>query len=356
MGNLSFNQASGWWIGAYRDQGGRRRKHRLSRNEKEAREALAALEGQAIVNRRLGIRPLVPIRFGDMVAKFVEHAKTNVPRSWKRYQDSAEALEAFFGKQVFLTAIEPEQIEKYKSSRLKEVKPGTINRDLQALRRMFNLGKAWSHARENPFDEQVSLLPEPGGRVRYLTQDEFVKVVSCCPPHLRPLIVTAVHTGLRMGDLLRLQWPYVDLENGFASILQPKNNEPRHIPLNRTVQEVLLPIKLKNKLWVFTNEAGKKIPSRTVEYQFALAIKKAGIQDFRFHDLRHTTASWLAMAGANQDVIRDVLGHKDIRMSFRYTHLMPGRTKAALEKLDKFFPSKSPDAPTPAPAAVEGGA
>jgi hypothetical protein len=75
MGNLSFNEKSGWWIGAYRDQSGRRRKHRLSRDEKEAREALAALEGSAIVNRRLGIRPLKPIRFGDMVDEFIAQSE-----------------------------------------------------------------------------------------------------------------------------------------------------------------------------------------------------------------------------------------------------------------------------------------
>lgn len=354
MGNLPYNEKSGWWIGAYLDQGGRRRKHRLSRNEKEAREALAALEGSAIMNRRLGIRPLVPIRFGEMADKFVEHAKTNVPRSWVRYEDSAENLRAFFGNEIWLVSIDPQQIEKFKAARVKEVKPGTVNRDLQALRRMFNLGKAWDHARDNPF-ERVGLFPEPAGRVRYLTQDEFTKVISHCPPHLRPLIITAVNTGLRMGDLLRLQWPHVDLDNGFASMLRPKNNEPRHVPLNRAVRETLLPIKLKNTLWVFTNELGKKIPPRTVEDQFAKAIEKTGIVDFRFHDHRHTTASWLAMAGANQDVIRDVLGPKDIRMSIKYTHLMPGRTKSALDKLDKFFTTQSPDSPPPTGGASEGG-
>jgi integrase len=92
-----------------------------------------------------------------------------------------------------------------------------------------------------------------------------------------------------------------------------------------------------NPVWVFTNEKGKKLSPRTAEWQFDRALDAAGIKEFRFHDLRHTCATWLAMAGENQELIKEVLGHKDIRMTDRYTHFMPGRTKVAVKKLDRFL-------------------
>jgi integrase len=109
------------------------------------------------------------------------------------------------------------------------------------------------------------------------------------------------------------------------------------VALNDHALKALLPIKFKNATWVFTNEKGGKLPPRTVEWQFDRALEAACIQEFRFHDLRHTCATWLAMAGENQELIKEVLGHKDIRMTDRYTHFMPGRTKVAVKKLDRFL-------------------
>ncbi len=338
MGSLSYDASSGWWIGSYRDSARRRREHRLSRNEREARKTLAALEGQAILDRRLGIRPLNIVRFSEFVETFISHAKVNVPRSWERYEDSAVNLLGFFGNEIDLTAIDPKGIEGFKAYRVQSVKPSTVNRDLQVLKRMFNLAIAWGNARENPV-KLVKFFKEPTGRVKYLTCEQYEKVLEACRPHLRPLIVAAVHTGLRLGNLLRLRWCDVDFENGYANILKTKNDVPRHLALNNNVIEALLPIKLKNKEWVFTNEEGEHLPSRTAQWQFGQALEACGIQEFRFHDLRHTCASWLAMAGENQEVIKEILGHKDIRMTDRYTHLMPGRTKTAVKKLDRFLKS-----------------
>lgn len=336
MGDLVFSDKAGWWIASYIDSGGRRRRHRVSRIEREAKKILSALEGQAVIDRRLGIRPLKRIRFGEFAEKFVAHAKKNVPRSWERYEDSAANLLAFFGNEVELTAIEPEGIERFKARRVEKVKPPTVNRDLQALKRMFNLAVAWGYARENPV-KLVKFFREPQGRVRYLTVEQYEKVVEACRPHLRPLVVMAVHTGLRQGDLLRLRWTDIDLDNGYASVERPKNDTPRHVALNDHALKALLPIKFKNPTWVFTNEKGEKLSPRTAQWQFDQALEAAGIREFRFHDLRHTCATWLAMAGENQELIKEVLGHKDIRMTDRYTHFMPGRTKVAVKKLDRFL-------------------
>jgi integrase len=210
MGDLTYNEKSGWWIARYVDARGRRRRHKVSRIERDARKILSALEGQAIIDRRLGIRPLKRIRFGEFVEKFVAHAQKNVPRSWERYEDSAVNLLVFFGKEVEFTAIEPEDIEKFKDRRIEKVKAPTVNRDLQTLKRMFNLGIAWGYARENPV-KRVKFFREPQGRVRYLTVDQYERVVEACRPHLRPLVIVAVHTGLRLGDLLKLRWTDIDL-------------------------------------------------------------------------------------------------------------------------------------------------
>ena len=334
MGHVYRDKRTGWWIAWFRDASGRRRRLRVARDPREARRTLALLESEAIRDRLLNVRPLKPIRFGEYAKLFLEHIQTQM-RAWKRYRTSLNSLTPFFGN-VSLTAINPEEIERYKKVRLEQVEPSTINRDLQCLRRMCNLAIAWGYARENPV-RFVKFLRESSGRLRYLTREEFDRLIEASPDHLKPLITTAVHTGMRQGEMLALTWNDVDLENGFASINDPKNATPRKAPLNATAREAIEGLRSNTRsIKVFVGVDGHQIAARTVEKQFKRALVAAKIEDFKFHDLRHTCASWLVMAGVEIRKVKEVLGHKDIRTTLRYAHLSPDQIVDAVNKLDEF--------------------
>jgi integrase len=329
---------SGWWIGSWVDSAGKQHRKRLSQDEAMARETLTALEGEAIRNRLLEIRPLKRIRFDGFCERFMEYCRVQV-KAWRRYDTSVRSLKAFFGNR-FLTAIEPDLIERYREKRLESVERSTINRDMQVLKRMFNLAIPWGYARENPV-RWVKFFRESIGRLRYLTRALFEKLYEVAPEHLKPLLVVAVHTGMRQAEMLTLTWAQVDLENGFVSLVDTKNSTPRKVPLNQTTRKTFLELKLKAQTEsVFSDSGGHPLPSRTVQWQFKRVLEKAGIENFRFHDLRHTCASWMAMADVPILTIKEVLGHKDVRMTLRYSHLSPDQKVDAVKRLDRFVQSK----------------
>jgi integrase len=349
MGNLVFDENSGWFKGKYIDSAGRRKFHRLSRNEKQAQKTLAALEGKAILDRHLGVKPLKTVRFGAFCEIFMSYARGNV-KSWERYSSSVAKLLEFFGNEVDLVAIDSHQIEGYKSSRIEsgKVEGATINRDLQVLKRMYYKAIDWDYARENPVTK-VEFYAESYGRIRYLTREEFVKVLEAADPRVRPVIVFAVHTGMRQSEILGLQWSDMDLENRYASLYVTKNSEPRKVALNASAVLAVLPLKLSKSDYVFSDSSGVPLSPRTVLDWFKRALAKAGIRDFRFHDLRHTCASWMAMAGVPIEKIKAQLGHKDIRMTMRYMHLAPDGIRSGADQLDRWFKTQ-PEWPVPGPA------
>ena len=131
----------------------------------------------------------------------------------------------------------------------------------------------------------------------------------------------------------------MDFENGFVSINDPKNDTPRKIPLNQSARAALSGVLRHDPApdsRVFVDEEGKPLPSRTLQWQFKKALAEAKIERFVFHDLRHTCASWMAMAGVPILTIKEILGHKDIRMTLRYAHLSPDQRVDAVRQLDQF--------------------
>ena len=192
------------------------------------------------------------------------------------------------------------------------------------------------YARINPA-KGVKLLKEPPGRLRYLKPEEIKTLLQACSEHVRPIVVTALNTGMRRSEVLTLKWSHVDLENRKVTVVNTKNNESRVIPINRTLYQELLSLAQKSKkgAHVFSGRDGN--PFKDVKKSFSSALKKAGIEDFRFHDLRHTFGSHLAMKGVNPRTIQQVMGHKEIKMTMRYSHLSPEYVQEAVEKLDNLL-------------------
>ena len=145
----------------------------------------------------------------------------------------------------------------------------------------------------------------------------------------------ALNTGMRKSEILDLRWENIDLDNRAITIRKSKNNEIRIIPINELLYGVLKKLyNHKTSEYVFTRFGN---PVRDVRTAFNNALKLASIEDFRFHDLRHTFASHLVMNGAHLRTVQQLMGHKDIKMTMRYSHLSKDFVQEAVENLGAKF-------------------
>jgi len=226
-------------------------------------------------------------------------------------------------------------IERYKAKRLETVSPASVNRELATLKNMFTMAIKWSYVKTNPAKE-VKLLKEPPGRLSYLKPEEFKALLTVCNDHIRPIIVTALNTGMRKGELQKLKWTDIDFKNRKITVVESKNNESRVVPINKTLHKELFPLSKRSKgEYVFSDKNG--LPYGDIKKSFLTALKKAKIEDFHFHDLRHTFGSYLVMQGVNLKTVQQIMGHKDIRMTMRYAHLSPEYVQKAVETLDNLW-------------------
>jgi integrase len=204
---------------------------------------------------------------------------------------------------------------------------------------MLNKAVAWGYVQSNPL-KGLKGLKEPPGRLRYLAPEEKTRLLKACasPAYLWPIVELAIHTGMRRGEILSLRWSDVDMRRRTITLSQTKNNERRVIPLNETVTAVLkrLPRHLDTDR-LFPNLNGPMITRA-----FSRACRKASLPNLRFHDLRHTFASYLAMGGFNLRTIQQLLGHRDLRMTSRYSHLSADHLQQAVKSLDTALEESGP--------------
>lgn len=234
-------------------------------------------------------------------------------------------------------------IEQYQTERLQRNKPATVNRLFATISHMFTKAVEWDMVEEETLKRirKVKLLPENNKRLRYLSKEQCQALVDACDPHLRPIVITALNTGCRKGEILSLEWEkHIDLRHGFITLDKTKNGDRREIPVNETVRITLQGItrRLDIPFVFFDPSAGKRY--QDVKRSFKTALRRAGIRDFRFHDLRHTFASHLVMAGVDLATVKELLGHKDIKMTLRYAHLAPAHKLKAVEILDRTLTDK----------------
>ncbi|MDP6924067.1 MAG: site-specific integrase, partial [Candidatus Scalindua sp.] len=231
----------------------------------------------------------------------------------------------------------PMLLEQYQTDKLqKGSKPSTVNRLLATISHMFTKAVEWEMLSEDILKKirNVKFLPENNKRLRYLSNEECCDLIDACLPHLKPVVIMAINTGMRKEEILSLEWKkHIDLKNGFILLDVTKNGERREIPINQTLRDCLQSIVIKmNSPFVFNDSNGQRFGD--VKKSFKSACQKAGISDFRFHDLRHTFASHLVMAGVDLVTVKNLLGHKSLSMTLRYAHLAPSHTVKAVEALD----------------------
>lgn len=218
--------------------------------------------------------------------------------------------------------------------------PSTVNRYLSALGRALTIGvKEWGWLEENPI-RNVSKPSESRGRERFLSLSEKERLLEQCRlsrnPNLYPIVALALLTGMRQGELINLHWENVDFERNRISLWKTKNGDSRQIPLTPEMEKVFRDCRSfgssSNTLVFPPIKKTVTAPRLSIREAFEAALKRAGIQNFRFHDLRHTAASYIAMSGATQGELQALFGWKSPQMTKRYAHFTQEHLRKILSK------------------------
>lgn len=214
----------------------------------------------------------------------------------------------------------------------KPVSDATRNRYIAFASTLFRLAaNEWEWIPKAPVFKKRK---EASRRIRWLKKSEAARLLAELAPHLRPIVQFALATGFRHSNIIGLEWSQVNLVKKMAWIHpdQAKAGEAIGMPLNATAMEVLISQVGKHPQWVFTYR-GEKIKQKAAT-GFKSALKRAGIENFRFHDLRHTWASWLVQSGVPLHVIQELGGWHSFEMVKRYAHLAPEHLREHVEMID----------------------
>ena len=228
-------------------------------------------------------------------------------------------------------------VEQYQTKFLTNGKtPATANRHLATLKHMLTKAVEWQMAEEETLKRirKVKFLAENNQRLRYLSKEESESLIINCTSHLQPIVITALNTGMRKSEILSLRWDNnVDLKHGFILLDKTKNGKRREIPINQTLRNTLQKqVRHLHSEYVFVDKEGKRF--KDVRRAFKSALRRSGIKDFTFHDLRHTFASQLVMAGVDLTTVKELLGHETVTMTLRYAQIAPSHKQKAVEVLD----------------------
>ncbi len=307
---------------------------------KDALKALSIRKGQIAEGKFEIAQTNKPVIFDKFVERYLEYSKGN-KKSHTRDITSTRALLNLFRGQT-LQQITSWLIDKYKAQRQKSISrlgrpitKATVNRELACLKHMFTKANEWGLMSSNPA-KKVKLFPEKPHKLKVISKVEFQKLYQAASPHFKPILLCAYQTGARRGELTKLRWEDVDLEAGHIYIRESKNNESRPISINATLMDALVKLKKNSSSeYVFTTHEGKPYTSNTAwKRAWMTALKRSGIEKCRFHDLRHSFASRLVMAGVDISTVQELMGHKDINMTKRYSHPTPQHKKEAVERLN----------------------
>ena len=357
-----YQRGNQWWI-EFRYKKKRYREP-IGPDEDLARDVLAQRRVEIRENRFFPdkVKEPDPVKFYDFAKQYLEWAKANKKAlSYRNLLSLMRQVNREFEEKA-IQEITTWQIEKYKAKRKEEVKkprkknltkavknvspgsqakiikPATVNRELALLKHMFTKAIEWGKLKENPA-KKVKLLKGEVRRVRYLMPDEVRRLLSNCTDHLKPIVTVALNTGMRKSEILGLTWNQVNFEQGIITLTDTKNGERRDIPMNETVKATLKVVERKGD-HVFCNGEGETFAN--VRRSFDTAVRKSMIEDFRFHDLRHCFASSLIMQGVDIMTVKELMGHKDLTMTLRYSHLAPSHKTKAVNVLDTAWSQFTP--------------
>ncbi|HUO43534.1 MAG TPA: site-specific integrase [Burkholderiales bacterium] len=321
-----------WWIDVVLPNGQRIRKSTGTKNPNEALALLAKIKVESFRDANFGIKAKrtwqeAVVRY--LVIKSNLRRVDEVKRSFKR-------LHPYLGH-LTLDRINGDVIWGLIEREVKRgMSPSTVNRQLALVRALLRMARdEWQWLSTIP---KIRMLEGEVARDRWITKEEAQRLIDACPPHLAALVRFALATGCRASEIAGLEWNRVDLQRKTAWLNHTKNGTPRGVPLNRDAVAVLEEQRGKHERFCFVFR-GQPIRWQLSNSGWETAIKKAGIEDLRFHDLRHTWASWHRQAGTTCDELKDLGGWKTRSMVDRYAKFATENLATAAARIENRAPN-----------------
>ncbi len=376
-----YKRGSVWWI-RYTGLDGKQKRESSHSNKFSNAQLLLADRQQAIgKGEEPEIKKIPNYTFRELAEKY---------QTWITGRQNSAKIKGYIIGQL-LSVFGDIQLKRFNTAMVDQLQTDLINKNYKAssnnkvlnvLKHMFRRATEWEMVSEDVLKRirKVKPLRDDSKRLRYLSKEECQSLVNACDTHLKPIVVTALNTGMRKGEILNLKWPNVDLKHGFILLDKTKNGDRRELPINKTLEATFLDTSFVRRIdtpYVFYDHSTGK-PYQDVKRSFNTALNRAtlekctkcdyqkavtekqqnkdtgicpycssdtivqkGIKDFHFHDLRHTFASHLVMAGVDITTVSRLLGHKSLTMTLRYAHLAPSHMVNAINILDNTLNEKT---------------
>lgn len=300
----------------------------------------AILEGKHVLDNKTRKHTL-----SDLIERYLNTHLKRYPRRLKDQTAHLNWWKQHYGTKI-LVEITPSLLAEAKETLLNGVTfhkklrtNSTVNRYFSSLSRAFTLAfQEWQWITENPF-RRVSKLKENKARNRFLSREELHALLESCKksknPHLFGMVLIAASMGLRFGEIVNLCWKHIDFDNGFVTLETTKNGDVRVVPLPNQIANYLKegqPSKLPDEFLFPSKNPDKRHPYSLIRKAFQKALQQANLQDVTFHSLRHTAASHMAMSGATQGELMELLGHRSPTMTKRYAHFTKDHLVRLIQK------------------------
>ncbi|MDR3112989.1 MAG: site-specific integrase [Endomicrobium sp.] len=321
------------WTFRYYENGAQKRKTIEAFTHTEAKQ----LQYEFLHNHKTGANKVFHITTQAFLQEYLNYSQTNKrPNTYKKDKYATSNILRLI-KIPLLKDITPKHIEEYKTERAKEVKPISVNRELDVLKALFTKATEWKYITESPAKpvKNIKVSKRPP---RYLDEEEIKRLIEKAEGIYKDMIIISLYTGFRISEVFNLQWKDIDLEKNLISVSPkhnwtPKNYEFRAIPINAQLKQYLLkikPAKAKSKDYVINQGQ----PLNTLQVAFKKLFKQADIKDATFHTLRHTFASLLVISGISLYTVSQLLGHSKTDTTMIYAHLSKEHLKNSVDNLN----------------------
>ena len=327
---IRINKEKGTITLDYRDKQKKRHRETITGSLTFAKELLAKRRAEIAEDKFFPDRQKQKLTFVEAADKYWA-LHLSKKKSAPKMKYTLEYLKKEFGN-VTLASITTEKIQEFYNKRRSKTSPSTANRHLTLLNAIINkMIRLKIYKGENPCIGVVKERENPA-REQYLESDEIAKLVSCTRKRSKTLILFAVYTGMRRGEILRVDWKDINFSTNIINIDESKSGRKREVPINTDLRRVLQSLN--------PQKSGKVFPlsEKQVEYDFKHALKESSIKKIRFHDLRHTFASLYMMRGGLITDLQRILGHSDLKMTQRYAHFSPSYLRKSIEIMDDLVP------------------
>ena len=338
---MTISKKNGKWYCRFQLNG--ERHHYLCAGATTEKEA-AKLENQFLYKLQQQQNGVIPketphIKFKKLYQLYDTYASLN-KRSYNKDVCFVRVLKEYFPEQIDATSKTPNDFELFKSMLMEDrgVSQVTVNKYLNVLSKMYSLAVHEKLIKENPLSF-VDRFLDKNYIIRYLKSDlkeeeRMYKAIRELRPHLEDIVTCALQTAMRKGEIFPLKWMQINFDYEFIDIIESKSGKERKIPISKKLMEIFKRLP-KTSEYVFVNpETGK--PYTDIKHSWSTVMKAAGIENFRFHDLRHTAITRMVEKGIPLPVVKEIAGHSKIETTMRYTHTNSKQKVDAIEVLNSY--------------------